>query len=121
MEIHNRRKTGGRQKGTPNKLTATVRENFIAAFNRIGGHHALAEWAEANRTEFYKLYARLIPAQVQAEFTTLEQVIAETWDRPLKPLPESMRLEYPDASPPSTVADAEIVEPLPVGAEPEPH
>jgi len=83
----------------------------VAAFNRIGGHHALAEWAEANRTEFYKLYARLIPMQLQAEVVTLEQVIAESWDRPLKPLPQHLRL---DASP-STVVDAEIVERPDVG------
>jgi hypothetical protein len=86
----------------------------MAVFNRLGGTATMAQWARENPTEFYKLNARLIPMQLQAEFVTLEQVIAETWDKPLKPLPESMRLEYPDASP-STVADAEVVERPAVG------
>lgn len=56
-------KTGGRKKGTPNKLTAVAREAFEFAFKEVGGAQALAEWAGENRTEFYKLYARLVPDQ----------------------------------------------------------
>lgn len=53
-------KTGGRQKGTPNKITASAREAFQHAFNTIGGHEALAQWAKKNPSDFFKLYARLI-------------------------------------------------------------
>lgn len=56
-------KTGGRQKGTPNKVSAQVRENFLAVFTRLGGTAAMAEWAKANQSEFYKLYARLLPSE----------------------------------------------------------
>jgi hypothetical protein len=38
---------------------------MLAVFNRLGGTAAMAEWAEANLTEFYKLYARLIPTDVK--------------------------------------------------------
>lgn len=54
---------GGRPKGTPNKMTASAREAFALAFDRSGGFAALTQWAKKNRTEFYKLYARLIPVE----------------------------------------------------------
>ncbi len=60
-------KVGGRQKGTPNKATATAREAFQLAFDQIGGPQKLATWAEENPTEFYKLYGRLIPVDVNAK------------------------------------------------------
>lgn len=59
-----RQKTGGRKKGTPNKLSSTVKDNVIAVFDDIGGREDMAEWAKDNRTEFYKLYAKLLPTEV---------------------------------------------------------
>lgn len=56
-------KTGGRVAGTPNKLTKSAREAFALAFGNIGGVAGLTTWAKANRDEFYKLYARLIPVE----------------------------------------------------------
>lgn len=61
------RKTGGRQKGTPNRTTRqmlTVRDAFKAAFDRMGGADALYAWGTANPTEFFKLAARLIPVEI---------------------------------------------------------
>ena len=57
---------GGRQKGTPNKTTAKVKEAMELAFEGIGGVPALIEWAEYNKTEFYKLFVKLLPVQVDA-------------------------------------------------------
>lgn len=57
------KKTGGRIAGTPNKLTKSAREAFALAFDEMGGLEKLAAWAKANPTEFYKLYARLIPVE----------------------------------------------------------
>ena len=56
-------KFGGRTKGTPNKLTKSAREAFQLAFEAMGSHASLSTWAKANPTEFYKLYARLIPVE----------------------------------------------------------
>lgn len=56
-------KTGGRIAGTPNKLTVAAKVAFEFAFAGIGGKEALTTWARANQTEFYKLYARLIPSR----------------------------------------------------------
>jgi hypothetical protein len=53
----------GRKAGVPNKLTKSAREAFQLAFVAVGGGTGLATWAKANPTEFYKLYARLIPVE----------------------------------------------------------
>lgn len=52
-----------RPKGVPNKLTQSAREAFQLAFEQSGGYEQLTAWAKANRTEFYKLFARLIPVE----------------------------------------------------------
>lgn len=53
----------GRAKGVPNKTTKSAREAFAIAFDGIGGAKSLTAWAMENQTEFYKLYARLIPQE----------------------------------------------------------
>ena len=55
--------------GAKNKVGAQVKENVIAVFNRLGGTHTMAKWAQENLTEFYKLYAKLIPTEVIGEFS----------------------------------------------------
>ena len=60
----NKRKPPGRPKGTPNKLPGTVKENIVCVFTRLGGTAAMARWAEENQTEFYKIYAKLLPTDV---------------------------------------------------------
>ena len=55
---------GGRQKGTPNKLSTTVKDNVISVFQQLGGAKAMAEWARENPTHFYNLYAKLLPQDV---------------------------------------------------------
>lgn len=51
----------GRPKGALNKVTTAAKEAFRLAFDKMGGTDALAAWAAENPTEFYKLYAKLIP------------------------------------------------------------
>ena len=62
-----RAKTGGRTKGVPNKISAAVKDNVLAVFNRLDGTSGMAEWAKENKTEFYKIYARLLPTDVDVE------------------------------------------------------
>jgi hypothetical protein len=64
-------KAGGRAKGTPNKVTRTVREAFEKAFEALQDHDEakLEAWAVRNPTEFYKLASKLIPADVNAHLT----------------------------------------------------
>lgn len=62
---------GGRKKGTPNKLTATVKECFEQVFKDLQADPAkpyhLARWAESEPREFYKVAARLIPSEIKGE------------------------------------------------------
>jgi hypothetical protein len=59
-------KTGGRKKGTPNKAGVEVKAALERAFSTIGGHAAFARWAKANPTEFYKLWTKLLPKDINA-------------------------------------------------------
>ena len=71
-------KTGGRTKGTPNTLNATVKDNVLAVFNRLEGTAGMAKWANDNPTEFYKIYARLIPTDATVEHSG---EITFTWEK----------------------------------------
>jgi|CXWK01.1.fsa_nt_gi hypothetical protein len=65
-----RPKTGGRKKGTPNKLTATAREAISFAANKMGGGERLYEWAisapENERAFWTSIYPKLVPIDVNA-------------------------------------------------------
>ncbi len=60
-------KTGGRQPGTPNRLTGAFREAVLHVYNGLGGHKAFLEWALQNPTEYYRIAARLIPVELRSE------------------------------------------------------
>lgn len=55
----------GRPKGTPNKFTGTVKQQVLDTFMAIGGAEAMATWAGENKTEFYKLFGKLLPRPVE--------------------------------------------------------
>lgn len=54
----------GRPKGSPNKMTREVREVIAEAFQKAGGMKAFVGWAKKHPTEFYKIYAKLLPLSV---------------------------------------------------------
>jgi hypothetical protein len=68
-------KTGGRQKGTPNKTTLAVKEALSEAFDGMGGATKLQTWAEENPTEFYKLWVKMLPQDVNANLKATVQTI----------------------------------------------
>jgi hypothetical protein len=76
----------GSRKGKPNRVTATARENLVAVFTRLGGTAAMAKWAEANQSEFYRFYARLVPQQIDMDLNirecdvSAEPLPPEEWD-----------------------------------------
>lgn len=53
----------GRPIGAKNKLSGAAKENIAAVFTRLGGTAQMSKWAKENPTEFYKIYARLIPIE----------------------------------------------------------
>jgi hypothetical protein len=59
-------KTGGRQKGTPNKVTQTVKEALHAAFDEVGGKDYLVRLATTDPKAFCMLIGKVIPTEVNA-------------------------------------------------------
>jgi len=68
-------KTGGRQVGTPNKVTAIFKDAVRTVYENIGGHAAFATWAKENPTEFYRIAARLIPTEIASQGTKINVII----------------------------------------------
>jgi hypothetical protein len=54
----------GRKKGVPNKTTASVKAALCEAFEQRGGVPALLKWANAEPTEFYKLWGKMLPKEI---------------------------------------------------------
>jgi len=70
-----RQKTGGRQVGTPNKVTAIFKDAVRTVYEDIGGNTAFAAWAKENPTEFYRIASRLIPTEMVTEGTSINVII----------------------------------------------
>jgi hypothetical protein len=68
-------KTGGRQQGTPNRITTAFKQAVQIVYDDIGGHAAFAAWARENQTEFYRIAARLIPTEIAVPDNSVTIVI----------------------------------------------
>lgn len=69
---------GGRALGTQNKVSKLAKANLEEAFVKLGGVAALVKWGKGNKTEFYKIWARLIPKDVSIGASDgLEEMLAK--------------------------------------------
>ena len=68
-------KAGGRQVGTPNKVTAIFKDAVRTVYEDIGGNTAFAAWAKENPTEFYRIAARLIPTEMASQGTSINVTV----------------------------------------------
>jgi len=57
-------KSGGRTKGTTNKLTADVKDMILAALDKVGGVDYLVKQSESNATAFMTLVGKVLPMQI---------------------------------------------------------
>jgi UV DNA damage repair endonuclease len=66
-------------KGTPNKITKSVREQFASAFYELqeDSDVNLVAWGKDNPTEFYRLASKLIPLQLLSEAEQTRQTIIQ--------------------------------------------
>lgn len=71
----------GRPKGAKNRFTQSAKVAFETAYETIGGGQALADWANANKGDFYKLYARLIPLDINAKIDLPKGIKVEFIDK----------------------------------------
>lgn len=60
-------KTGGRVAGTPNKITADLRDMILGALEDVGGRAYLASKAEENPGPFLALVGKCLPKEIKAE------------------------------------------------------
>lgn len=58
-------KTGGRKKGTPNKVNAALKEMILTALDESGGTEYLKCQAASNPTAFLSLVGKVLPMTVQ--------------------------------------------------------
>jgi Family of unknown function (DUF5681) len=69
----------GKPKGTPNKLTRTVKETVLAVFDDLQQDPKanLLSWGKGNPTEFYKIAAKLIPTEIAAKVEINKPIIID--------------------------------------------
>ncbi|MEO1724777.1 MAG: hypothetical protein AAFR84_20565 [Pseudomonadota bacterium] len=80
-------KTGGRQKGTPNRRTALLKDAVLEAAERAGDEEGMTGYLEQqardNPTAFLTLLGKVLPAQVDANLTQAvishRPLTAEEW------------------------------------------
>jgi hypothetical protein len=60
-------KTGGRQKGTPNKLSGDVKAMVLAALDEAGGVAYLLQQSESNASAFLSLVGKVLPLTVAGD------------------------------------------------------
>lgn len=76
---------GGRKKGTPNKISATLKDIILESLADIGGKAYLVEQSAKNPTAYMSLIGRVLPLQVTdkgGEPVMPTQVIHEYRDKP---------------------------------------
>lgn len=75
-------KTGGRQKGTPNKLTADLKSAILEAAQNAGGEGGIVGYltlqAAENPGPFMTLLGKVLPTQVEGEGGGPIRLIVET-------------------------------------------
>jgi hypothetical protein len=55
---------GGRQKGTPNKITKALKDMVLSALDKAGGEEYLLQQAKTNPNAFMTLIGKVLPMQV---------------------------------------------------------
>ena len=75
VEENRRPKTGGRRKGTPNKMTAALKDMILKALDEAGGVDYLVQQSEETPTAFLALVGKVLPLQVNADVSaTISEV-----------------------------------------------
>lgn len=66
----------GKPKGALNKLTKTVRETILDAFNKLQDdeNHNLEAFAKKYPRDFYQIAAKLIPTEIRGTINTSDEV-----------------------------------------------
>jgi hypothetical protein len=75
-------KTGGRKAGTPNKITAALKEAILLAADNAGGEGGMVGYltrqASENPPAFLSLLGKVLPMTVQGDAENPVQIIVTT-------------------------------------------
>ena len=75
-------KTGGRQKGTPNKTTALLKDAILKAAEDAGGEGGMVGYltlqAHENPSAFMSLIGKVLPLQVNASHEGSISIVVDT-------------------------------------------
>ena len=61
----------GRKKGTPNKLTVTLKQAILNSFETLGGEAWLVQLAESDPKAYAGLLGRIIPSEISGHVQTM--------------------------------------------------
>ena len=85
----NGNKTGGRQKGTPNKTTKSAKKAIAEAADRLGGAERLVAWVreepQNERVFWGTIYPKLLPLQVAGDSENPMRTVNEIVLRGVRP------------------------------------
>jgi len=100
---------GGRQKGTPNKFTAQLKEMILGALDNAGGEAYLTRMAEEQPGPFMTLLGRVLPMTLAGERDA--PVITRIELIPVEPPPRLDELSTPDGRDEATVTSLRALSP----------
>jgi hypothetical protein len=82
---------GGRQKGTPNRMTRTLKELILGALDDAGGQQYLMRMAEQQPAAFLALIGRVLPTTITGDAANPVQTVTRI---------ELIAVEPPPRAPP---------------------
>jgi hypothetical protein len=86
--------TKGRQGGSKSpRVMDAARDDLARAFDLMGGVPALVVWGRKNPTDFYRIWAKLIPTNVQSQSQSmpLEDLLEKLATRENQPVAQAAR------------------------------
>lgn len=69
---------GGRQKGTPNKTTAILKDAVLGAFDAVGGQRYLETVARDDPKTFCTLLGKVLPTQITGDVNNPVALVVTT-------------------------------------------
>lgn len=67
----------GRPTGSQNKLTVSFKQALHDTFDKLGGVDHMYDWASAEPTEFYKIYAKTLPTEIKGQVNGEKKITVE--------------------------------------------
>ena len=78
----------GRPKGSKDKISKNIKDNFEAVFEKLGGIDGFYAWAKklGNQGHFYQMYSKMLPSNVDvAGVLSLTYEVSEKFLPDIKP------------------------------------